>query len=130
MATVKAVYKGDSLFELTAGNHTFPVDLPPAVGGKDRAVTPTALFACSLSACIGALAHMYCRDMKIDSEGLTVEVTYDKLEKPTRLGKFKAKIKFPKSGWEERKGGILRAAERCPVHETIINHEGIEFTVE
>jgi len=130
MPTVTAAYKGDVLFELTAGNHTFPVDLPSASGGKDRAVTPTALYACSLSACIGALVYLYCRDMKIDSEGLTVEVTYDRLEKPSRLGNFRAKIKLPKGGWENRKGGILRAAERCPVHETILNHQGIEITVE
>lgn len=130
MSTVSATYKGDALFEVAAENHKFAVDLPPAVGGKGRAVTPTTLFACSLASCIGALVHMYCRDMKIDSEGLTVTVDYDKLEKPSRLGNFKAKIHLPKSGWEQRKDGILRAAERCPVHETILNHQGIEITVE
>jgi uncharacterized OsmC-like protein len=129
MPTVKAAYKGDTLFDVTTGNHTCLIDLPATVGGKDRAPTPTDLFVCSLTACIGALVYMYCRDMKIDSEGLTVEMSYEKLEKPARLGKFKATIHLPKGGWEQRKEGILRAANRCPVHETILRHEGLEVTV-
>jgi uncharacterized OsmC-like protein len=67
--------------------------------------------------------------MKIDATGLRVELTYDKLDQPTRLGHFKVAIKFPASGWESHKEGILRAAERCPVHETIRHHEGVEITV-
>ena len=39
------------------------------------------------------------------------------------------RIKIPAGGWESRKEGVLRAAERCPVHETILHHEGIEVTV-
>lgn len=130
MATVTADYKGDTEFTVTAGNHTVGIDLPAGVGGKDRNITPTDMFACSLAACIGALVMMYCRDMKVDAEGLSIKLDYEKLDKPSRLGKFRATIKLPKGGWEARKEGILRAAQRCPVHETILNHEGIQFAVE
>jgi len=130
MPSVKASYKGDALFEVSAGEHTVAIDLPASMGGKDRAVTPTTLFASSLASCIAALVHLYCRDMKIDDEGLSVEVSYEKLERPARLGKFKAKVSIPKEGWEARKDGILRAAHRCPVHATIIHHEGLDVTVE
>lgn len=130
MASVKASYKGDALFEIAAGKHTFPIDLPASFGGKDRAVGPTTLFASSLAACIGALVHKYCLDMKINDEGMTVDLTYEYLDKPSRLGKFKAKISLPKGDWQSRKDGILRAAHRCPVHETILQHEGLEVTVE
>ena len=64
------------------------------------------------------------------SAGLKVDLSYDWLENPTRLGKFRAEIKIPKGDWQARKDGILRAADRCPVHETIRHHEGLEVTVE
>jgi uncharacterized OsmC-like protein len=117
------------LFEAKSGNQTLRIDVPSAMGGKDRGMTPTELFATSLASCVSVLVVAYCRDMKIDATGLRVELTYDKLDQPTRLGHFKVAIKFPASGWESHKEGILRAAERCPVHETIRHHEGVEITV-
>ena len=122
-------YKGDSLFEATSGKQTIQIDLPAPMGGKDRGMTPTELFAASLASCVTVLVVAYCRDMKIDPTGLSVDVTYDKLDNPSRLGHFKAAIHIPAGGWEPRKEGVLRAAERCPVHETIRHFEGVEITV-
>ena len=129
MASVNVQFKGDMLFEAKAGNQTLRIDVPAAMGGRDRGMQPTELLAASLASCIGVLVVAYCRDMKIDATGLTVDLTYDKLDQPTRLGHFKAAIRIPAGGWESRREGILRAAERCPVHETIRHHEGLEITV-
>ena len=129
MASVNVQFKGDMLFEAKSGNHTLKVDVPAAMGGKDRGMTPTELFAASLASCVSVLVAAYCRDMKIDPAGLSVDLTCDKLDQPTRLGHFKAAIKIPAGGWESRKEGVLRAAERCPVHETIRHFEGVEITV-
>lgn len=130
MAKVTVAYKGDSLFEATSGNHTVKIDLPSPMGGKDRGMTPTEIFAVSLAGCINALVVNYCRDMKIQDNGIVVTLEYDKLDKPTRLGNFRARIKMPGKDWESRKDGILRAAERCPVHETIQHHKGLGVEVE
>ena len=129
MASVSVQFKGDMLFEAKSGNHTLKIDVPAPMGGKDRGMTPTELFAASLASCVGVLVVAYCKDMKIDPTGLSVDVTYDKLDKPPRLGHFKVAIKIPAGGWESRKDGIVRAAQRCPVHETIRNFEGDEITV-
>ena len=129
MAVVNVQFKGDMLFEAKAGKHTLKVDVPAAMGGKDRGMNPTELFASSLATCVSVLVVAYCKDMKIDPAGLTVDLTYDKLDKPSRLANFKAAIHIPAGGWEKHKDGILRAAERCPVHETIRMHEGLELTV-
>ena len=129
MGKVRVEHKGDMLFEATAGNHKAQFDVPPAMGGKDRAMNPTEAFAVSLAACVNVLVTKYCKDMQIDPTGLTVELTYDKLESPSRLGNFKAAIKIPKGGWESRKDGVLRAADRCPVAETVRQFKGMEITV-
>ncbi len=129
MASVNVQFKGDMLFEAKSGNHMLKVDVPSVMGGKDRGMQPTELLATSLASCISVLVVAYCRDMKIDATGLSVELTCDKLDQPTRLGHFKVAIKFPASGWESHKEGILRAAARCPVHETMRHHEEAEITV-
>lgn len=130
MGKAVVTYKGDSLFEAASGSHAIKIDLPPPMGGKDRGMTPTDLFAVSLASCINALVVSYCRDMKIQSDGIVVTLEYDKLDKPTRLGNFKAHIKMPGKDWEARKDGILRAAERCPVHETIHHHKGVGVEID
>lgn len=129
MSKVTVQYKGDMLFEATAENHTVKIDVPPAFGGKDRGMNPTETFAVSLAACTSVLVVKYCMDMKLDPAGLTVDLTYDKLENPSRLGNFKAAIKIPRGGWESRKDGLLRAADRCPVAETVRQFKGMEITV-
>jgi len=129
MSKVTVQYKGDMLFEATAGNHTVKIDVPPGFGGKDRAMNPGEAFAVSLASCVNVLVTRYCMDMKIDPAGLTVDLTYDKLEDPPRLGNFKAAIKIPKGGWESRKDGVVRAANRCPVAETVRQFKGLEITV-
>ena len=49
MALAHAEYKGDMLFEVKSGNQMLRVDVPAAMGGKDRGMTPTELFAASLA---------------------------------------------------------------------------------
>ena len=85
MAQVSIEYRGDMLLRATAGNHMLYVDLPATVGGKDRGMTPTELFAASLGACMAAVVSVFCRNSNIDNAGMTVEVTYDKREKPKCL---------------------------------------------
>ncbi len=130
MANVTVEYKGEMLFEGRAGNHTIRIDVPPTLRGKDRGMTPTELCAVSLTSCIGVMVAAYCENMKIDTTGLTVGLSYEKLDEPSRLGNFKATIRLPKGGWEERKEAILRVAKRCPVHETMSQHPGLDVSLE
>ena len=131
MPVVTAEHKGDKLFEVKLEKQTLKVDLPVTSGGKERGPTPTGLCAASLASCIAAVVTMHCDSVKIDTTGLTVSMTYDKLEKPSRLGNFRATIRIPHGQFDEkRKDAILRAAERCPVHETIRLHSGVEFVLE
>ncbi len=130
MAEVTIKYKGDALFEARAGNHTINIDVPPALQGQDRYMAPTELFVVSLASCIGAMVIGYCENMKIDTTDLSIGLSYDKLDKPSRLGNFKATIHLPRGGWEERKDAILRVAHHCPVHATIEHHGGLEVSLE
>lgn len=127
MPTVTTAYAGDMLFETKIGAHVITADVPAAMGGKDRAPTPPDLFIASLGACVGAFVAQYCNRREIDPTSLSVDVSYEKADNPTRLQNLKVTIHLPACEVGDRREALLRVAEHCPVHETIETVEAIEF---
>jgi putative redox protein len=127
VANITTYYKGDMLFESKVGDHSILIDVPADMGGKDRGATPPQVFVASLGSCIGAFVVYYCNQVGIDGKDMTVDVTFDKVEDPTRLVNLKVKVNLPHGDFAKRKKALLRVAEHCPVHETISNLEGIEI---
>ncbi|NDJ60314.1 MAG: OsmC family protein [Chloroflexi bacterium] len=130
MGKITTVYKGDMLFETTMGSHTLLVDVPESMGGSDRGPTPPEVFIASLGTCVGALVANYCNKTgNISTEAMTIDVTYDKAAEPTRLVNIKVKVNLPHALCETREAAIKRVAEHCPVHETMLTLDAIEFDV-
>jgi putative redox protein len=71
----------------------------------------------------------YCNSANLDTTGLSVDVTFDKVEDPSRLANVKVMIHLPNAEVNGRKKAILRVAERCPVHETICSMEGVQISL-
>lgn len=129
MGTISTQYKGDMLFETTLGSHTLTIDVPAGMGGKNRGPTPPDVFIASLGACVGAFVANYCNKADLDARDMTVDVSFDKAEEPTRLTNISVKITLPHTACENRERALRRVAEHCPVHETIATLEGIEFKI-
>ena len=129
MATITTTYQGGMLFESKVGNHRVQVDVPPEMGGADRAPTPPQFFIVSLGSCVAAFVATYCQQAGIDAQGLEVDVSFDKAENPTRLVNLKIKVKLPHADCQARKQALLRVAEHCPVHETIGTIDHITFEI-
>jgi uncharacterized OsmC-like protein len=129
MAKITTYYKGDMLFESKLGNHTIISDVPPAMGGSDRGPTPPEIFVASLGSCVAAFVANYCNQVGVDSRDMTVDVTYDKAEDPTRLVNLKVDVNLPHGDAKKREKAILRVADHCPVHETIGTLQGIEINL-
>jgi len=129
MAKITTYYKGDMLFESKIGNHSVTVDVPESMGGSDRGPMPPQLFVASLGSCIGAFVAQYCEKNGIDDEGMTVDVTFDKADDPTRLINLKATVNLPKGDCTKRVKAIERVAAHCPVHATISTMEGLEIEI-
>jgi uncharacterized OsmC-like protein len=117
------------LFESKLGNHSLLIDVPASMGGKDRSPTPPELFVASLGSCVGAFVAHYCQRTGIDATDMTVDVTFDKLENPTRLANLKVRIDLPQGECADRQAAIHRVAEHCPVHETITTMQAIEIEI-
>ncbi|MBI5302510.1 MAG: OsmC family protein [Chloroflexi bacterium] len=130
MAQIVTYYKGDMLFESRIGNHILTIDVPAdMVGGEDRGPIPPQLFVASLGSCIGAFVAQYCEINGIDDAGMTVEMSFEKTSKPTRLVDLKAIVKLPYGDCGARVHAIERVADLCPVHETIKTMNGLAITI-
>lgn len=129
MGKITTRYKGDMLFESEMGDHSLLIDVPSAMGGKDRGPTPPELFIASLGSCVGAFVAQYCARTEIDARDMTIDVTFDKVEQPTRLTNLKVRVDLPHGQCHEREKAIHRVAQHCPVHETISTLEGIDIRI-
>jgi len=129
MAKITTYYQGGMLFESKIGNHSVTIDVPESMGGSDRGPMPPQLFIASLGSCVGAFVAQYCEKNGIDAEGMTVDMTFEKVADPTRLVNLKATVNLPKGDCAKRVKAIERVAQHCPVHATINTMEHLEFAI-
>ncbi len=129
MATITTQYVGNMLFETQVGERTLAIDVPAGMGGSDRGVQPPQLFIASLGSCVAALIAEYCENHNLDATGLSVDVDFAKADSPTRLKDIKVHVYLPNVEVGKREAALLRVAEHCPVHETILALEGISMTI-
>ncbi|NLF01371.1 MAG: OsmC family protein [Anaerolineales bacterium] len=129
MGKITTTYKGDMLFESKMGNHSVLVDVPASMGGSNRAATPPELFIASLGSCVGAFVVQYCNQKGISTQDMSVDVTFDKADDPTRLVNLKVTVNLPCGECAPRAKALLRVAQHCPVHETISTLEGIDIEI-
>lgn len=131
MATIKTEYKGDMLFETQIGEHRLKIDVPANMGGKDRGPMPPQLFIASLGSCVAALIVDYCNHHGTDASDMSVDVSFDKVENPTRLTNIKVHVELPHVDCDDarREKALHRVAELCPVHATIETVQDIEFEI-
>lgn len=129
MAKITTHYKGDMRFESKIGTHSLTIDVPDVMGGSDRGPMPPQLFVASLGSCIGAFVAQYCEKNGIDTEGMAVDMTFEKASDPTRLVNLEATVKLPNRDCGKRVKAIERVAEHCPVHATISTMNGLNFDI-
>ncbi len=129
MAKITTYYKGDMLFESKIGKHSVMADVPESMGGQDRAPMPPQLFIASLGTCVGALVAEYCQKVGISTEDMTVDVSFEKAQKPVRLTDVRVTVNLPHGDCSRRLEAIERVAKHCPVHETIETMESVAIEI-
>jgi len=129
MSRVTTTFKGDTLFEAKLGNHTLTIDGPEIWGGKDRGPLPPQLFMASIGSCVGVLVSNFCREHDLDASDLQVHVDYDNTEYPTRFENIWVKIDLPNAVCDDEftLEALEHVAKHCPVHETIVTLERVNF---
>ena len=121
--------QGKFLNQVVAGRHRLLMDEPVSVGGDDAGPNPYELLAAALGGCTSMTMRMYAEHKKIPLERAEVEVRHatthcedcetsasgstPKMDEWTRVLHLTGDLT------DEQRAGLVRIADRCPVHLTL-----------
>jgi len=115
------------LQDVNAGpKHHLLADEPAAYGGTDRGLTPYGLLAAGLGACTSMTIRMYARRKGWPLEGVSVDVSHDKVhardadqQTGAKADRFHRVIHLDGDLSEDQRRKLLEIADKCPVHRTL-----------
>lgn len=88
----------------------------------------TELFLSGLGSCMLATLVDYAQSQGIDVDGARVDVAAESVPRPVRFGTVRVTYTLPAGLTQPQVDALVRAGNRCKVHQTIENHP--EFTVQ
>ncbi len=124
---VKVSHVDGVRFAIQARSHVVACDQPLEGGGEDTGMTPPEFLLASLGSCAAFYAAEYLRTRNLAQTGVEVSVTAEKLLKPARLGNFRVHVLSPVQLTPEHSNGMVRAIERCLVHNTLLSPPEIKI---
>lgn len=130
MNECKVNYRGGIAFEAKARQHSLTIDLAQEKGGEDSGMNPPEIFMASLGSCIGVYVVRYCKNAKIDAEGLSIDLEWQLSDDKTKISEIKARIALPKAEVGKRDKAILEVAHHCLIHNTILCQPQIHMTLQ
>ncbi len=127
MRTAVARDIGEGLYQLhvETGEFSFPMDEPVANGGLGTGPNPFDLLRAALASCTLMTMKLYAERKGLGPGGLRVDVTHHPGSADAR-DRFDRFIEFG-DATDEQRAGLLRIAERCPVH--LLFERGADVTV-
>ncbi len=124
--TSRVVYKGGLRTECThlrSGN-TYMTDAPTDNHGKGEAFSPTDTVATGLANCMLTVMGIKARDMEVDLEGATAEVTKHMADSPRRISRIEVDLYLPGNVTGKDRKILENTGRTCPVMLSL--HEAIE----
>ena len=121
MTTSEVTYQGDlrtTAIHLQSNNEII-TDAPTDNQGKGEAFSPTDLLATSLASCMLTIIGIKARDMEIDVEGTTAEVTKVMSVDPRRVSEIQVIITFQQALDDKTQKIFYNTALTCPVAKSI-----------
>lgn len=94
---------------------------------NDSAPAPFDLFLASLGTCSGIYVLNFIKNRKLSTEGLEINMSFQKDEKTRQMTKINMDIKLPKDFPPQYKDAIIKSANLCPVKKHL--HTPPEFEI-
>jgi uncharacterized OsmC-like protein len=104
-------------FLATAGGHTVVVDAAPEDGGGGTAMSAPQLFVAAMGACMLEFVKNSCRLREIPCERLSLELEYEELRRPRRVGPVEVTLHIEPEPPDDVKRRLIGVAQ----HVTLIN---------
>lgn len=117
-------------FTVDARGHKLVCDQPAGAGGEDSGMTPPELFLASIGTCAGYYAVQYLKARNLPPDGLNIRVTAEKAMQPARLGAIRIDVESPAAEDERHHAGLVRAVEKCLIHNTLLHKPEIAIAVQ
>lgn len=117
MHEVNIKYLGNMSFQAQTGERTFTIENPPEV------------FMASLGSCIGVYIVRYCKNAKLNADGLDIHLDWSLSDDKTKIQIINVKIELPNADVGRRKDALLQVAGHCLIHNTIQNPPEIKMTL-
>ena len=121
--------------KLRMGQHYAVADEPKKMGGLDSGPSPYDYLLAGLASCTSMTIRIYADLKKIPLEGVTVTLTHDRIHaedcsdcetKSGLLDHIIRHVELKGNLDEDQKAAIMRIADKCPVHKTLIQEVKIE----
>ena len=128
--TSKVTYNGNlrtTCVHLRSGSE-YITDAPVDNNGKGEAFSPTDTIATGLANCMMTMMGIKARDMGVDIEGSTAEVTKHMAADPRRISKIEVRFEMHAALSEKHRKILMHTANTCPVHYSL--HPDIEKVIE
>ena len=130
MVKITGEYQGDLHCQATHGpsGRTLETDAPVDNQGRGEAFSPTDLAATALATCMLTIMGMAARRLGLDLKGARFEVTKEmSADLPRRIVRLETQIWLPVPRSADPAGVLERAAQTCPVHQSV--HPSIDQSV-
>ena len=116
--TSKVVYLGDLRTESThlQSGSVIVSDAPTDNNGKGEAFSPTDTVANALATCMFTIMGIKARDMGVNLEGSTAEVTKHMQPSPRMISKIEVIFNMKAVADDKNRTILERAAMTCPVY--------------
>ncbi|WP_127846328.1 bifunctional alpha/beta hydrolase/OsmC family protein [Psychroflexus aestuariivivens] len=128
---VAATLKKEDKFTtpMKVGDFQLIGDEPKSLGGHNFGPSPYEMLSAGLAECTAMTIQMYVRRKNWDMKEVKVHINHNKKEiedsdgKTQKVDVFKRKIECIGDLDDEQKQRIIKIADKCPVHRTLIHNE-------
>lgn len=110
-------------FRIRIRGHEVVVDQPRPASDDDAGPTPTELFVASLAACAAFYARRFLARHGLSDGGLVVASDFEWAPDHSRVAAVALRVEVPGGVPDALRPALLRAVERCTVHESM--REGV-----
>ncbi len=113
-------YVNSLRFLATVGEHCVAMDAAPEDGGGGTAPSAPQLFATALGVCMLEFVVNSCRLREISFERLSLELEYEELDRPRRIGEVWATINIEPEPPEDVKQRLIGVARHATLANTLV----------